>query len=235
MKDMNVPQPSRDGPPEPAACGTGYMRCAPGEHTLPPLPYPPDALEPVIGAQSLRIHHDILHRGYVEGLNNTERALSEACRLGDEKMIRFWEGQLAYNASGDILHSIYWTVMCPQGTGGAPHFETKTALENCFGSVEAFRSQFESATLKVQASGWGILGYNPAFSNLEILQCEKHQDNLIWGVIPILVCDVWEHAYYLQYQNRRGQFIKDWWSLINWKQVERRLMLARRGKMPLTM
>ncbi len=206
----------------------------PGEHTLPPLPYPYDALEPIISSESLRIHHDILHRGYVEGLNRTELMLVEARRTGDFDLIKYWEGELAYNGSGDILHSIYWTVMTPPGMGGQPQNYTLSEIRRSFGNFRAFQEQFEQAAIKVEASGWGVLVWNPAWNRLEILQAGKHQNLTIWGSIPILVVDVWEHAYYLDYQNRRGDYVHSWWDLINWFEVERRLLLAMRGQMPLT-
>ena len=208
---------------------------APGEHTLPPLPYPLDALEPVIDAKTLQIHHDKHHKKYVDDLNTAEKALVQARQEGNFDKISYWEDQLAFNGSGHILHSIYWTVMTRPGQGGAPGEYTSSHINWYFGSQDAFHKQFSAATKVVEGSGWGILGYNTAFSRLELLQCEKHQNLTQWGIVPILVCDVWEHAYYLKYQNDRADYVDKWWQLVNWLEVERRLIDAAQGVLPLMM
>ncbi|ADU73642.1 Fe-Mn family superoxide dismutase [Acetivibrio thermocellus AD2] len=210
------------------------MSIAPGQHRLPPLPYPYNALEPVISAEALRIHHDMHHKAYVDGLNRAEINLVEARKNNDFKYIKYWENQLAFNGSGHILHSIFWTVMAPLGRGGKPGIHTTNQINSYFGSFNAFAEQFKSAAENVEASGWGILTWQPTWRRLEILQAEKHQDLTQWSGIPILVCDVWEHAYYLDYQNRRKEYISRWWDLINWHEVERRLLLAMNGQVPLT-
>lgn len=211
-----------------------FIPVYPGQHTLPPLPYPYNALEPVIDRESLKIHHDILHKNYVDNLNKAELALASSRETGNFEFINYWENQLAYNGSGHILHSIYWTIMAPRGRGGQPRENTLRMINWYFGDFNNFENQFKNAAKKVEASGWAILIYHPAFNHLEILQCEKHQNLTQWGCIPILVCDVWEHAYYLDYQNDRSRFVDSWWELINWNEVERRLYLARQGKLPLS-
>lgn len=205
----------------------------PGMHRLPPLPYPYNALEPIIGAQTLRIHHDRHHKSYVDGLNRAELYLVEARKTDDMELVKYWENELAFNGSGHILHSIYWTIMAPLGTGGEPGPRTVSHVNQYFGSMEAMKSQFIAATEKVEGSGWGILTWQPTWGRLEILQCEKHQNLTQWSGIPILVCDVWEHAYYLDYQNKRADYVNAWWQLINWNEVERRLTEAMRGQVPL--
>ena len=207
----------------------------PGTHRLPPLPYPYNALEPVIGEETLRIHHDRHHKSYVDGLNKAELYLVEARKTNDMKYIKYWENELAFNGSGHILHSIYWTVMAPLGAGGQPGPRTVAHAGQYFGSMEAMKNQFIEATQKVEGSGWGILTWQPTWGRLEILQCEKHQNLTQWSGIPILVCDVWEHAYYLDYQNKRADYVNEWWQLINWNEVERRLALALSGQVPLIM
>ncbi|HPU21534.1 MAG TPA: superoxide dismutase [Thermoclostridium caenicola] len=201
----------------------------PGQHTLPPLPYPYDALEPVISEEALRIHHDRHHKAYVDGLNRAELALVEARGSNDYAYVKYWENQLAFNGSGHILHSIFWTNMAPLGAGGQPGIATATQIKLYFGDFSNFKAQFIEAAEKVEASGWAILVWHPAWRRLELLQCEKHQNLTQWSGIPILVCDVWEHAYYLDYRNRRREYLEKWWSLINWDDVERRLLLAFRG------
>ncbi|TCT16133.1 Fe-Mn family superoxide dismutase [Natranaerovirga pectinivora] len=204
-----------------------------GQHQLPLLPYPYDALEPVISEKTLRIHHNKHHKSYVNGLNTAEVKLAEARKKNDFDNIKHWERELAFNGSGHILHSIYWTNMAPLNQGGEPGPLTMEQINQYFGCFDSFKEQFKKATEKVEASGWGVLIWNPAWDRLEILQSEKHQNLTQWGGIPILVCDVWEHAYYLEYQNERKTYIDDWWKLINWNDVEKRLVMAMDGKLPL--
>jgi Fe-Mn family superoxide dismutase len=204
-----------------------------GKHRLPPLPYPYDALEPVVSEDTLRMHHDHHHKAYVDGLNKAEIALAQAREEKDYTYISYWENQLAYNGSGHILHSIYWTILAPPETGGAPGPNTINEINSRFTNFGDFMEQLLAATTKVEASGWGIVVWNPAWNSLEILTAEKHQNLTQWGSIPILVIDVWEHAYYLDYQYQREEYVRKIVELINWDEVERRLSLAMRGKLPL--
>ena len=205
----------------------------PGQHKLPPLLYSYDALEPIINKETLKIHHDVLHKGIVDALNAAELALVAARNAKDFKYIQYWENKLAFLGSGHILHSILWTNMATPNKGGSPRECTLNHINWYFGSFDAFKEQFLAATKNVEASGFGILGYNPAFMRLEILQCEKFQNLTQWGIIPILVCDVWEHAYFLQYHASTDQFVDAWWKLVNWNDVEWRLVNALEGKLPL--
>lgn len=205
----------------------------PGKHKLPPLPYPYDALEPVISADTLRIHHNHHHKAYVDGLNKAELALVEARRRNDFTFLKYWENELAFNGSGHILHSIYWTVMAPEGYDSEPGQCTSKEINKYFGSFDSFFGQFTTAAIRVEASGWGILAWNPAWKHLEILTAEKHQNLTQWGVIPVLVIDSWEHAYYLDYQYNREAYVREWLKLINWFEVENRLILATQGQLPL--
>lgn len=209
------------------------MMVPPGQHTLPPLPYSYNALEPVISSSTLHFHHDIHHKTYVDDLNKAEIKLVDARKRKDMELIKYWENELAFNGSGHILHSIYWTIMSPVGRGGQPGFQTITQINNYFGSFSAFQQQFTNAAVKVEGSGWAVLIWQPAWRRLEILQAEKHQNLTQWGGIPILVLDVWEHAYYLDYQNKRKDYVNSWWQLVNWNEVERRLLLGMKGQVPL--
>jgi Fe-Mn family superoxide dismutase len=204
-----------------------------GKHKLPPLPYQYNALEPIIGATTIKIHHDHHHKAYVDGLNKAELALVEARRQNDFTFVKYWEGELAFNGSGHILHSIYWTVMAPEKFDSEPGRVTIKEINRYFGSFDNFFGQFTTATTKVEASGWGILAWNPAWNRLEILTAEKHENLTQWGAIPILVLDVWEHAYYLDYQYNRETYVRQWLQLINWFEVENRLLLAMQGQLPL--
>ncbi|MCF8010305.1 MAG: superoxide dismutase [Clostridiales bacterium] len=205
---------------------------APGTHQLPPLPYLYNALEPVISSSTLQIHHDRHHKSYVDGLNKAETALVQARQQNNFSFIKYWERELAFNGSGHILHCIYWTIMTAKSPG-SPGPETTRCINNYFGSYNAFQEQFISAAIKIEGSGWAVLIWQPAWGRLEILTAEKHQDLTQWGGIPILVLDVWEHAYYLDYQNRRNEYVKSWIQLINWYEVENRLRAAQQGQLPL--
>lgn len=206
----------------------------PGQHQLPKLPYAYNALEPVISSQLLRIHHDEHHKTYVEGLNKAELKLVKARQKQDFSLVKHWERELAFHGSGHILHSIYWTSMAPLGNRWeTPGSLTLTQINNYFGNITAFREQFIAAAINVEASGWALLVWQPAWGRLEILTIEKHQDLFQAGSIPILVIDAWEHAYYLDYQNRRKDYVNAWWQLVNWYELERRLEQAMHGLMSL--
>ena len=192
-----------------------------GMHQLAPLPYDYNALEPVIDEQTLRLHHDKHHAGYVKGLNNAELKLVEARAANDFALIKHWERELAFHGSGHILHKIFWENLSPKG-GGTPEGKLAKAIDAEFGSFDAFKAQMMAATNAVEGSGWGVFAYLMPFQKLMILQAEKHQDLTIWGAIPLLVIDVWEHAYYLKYQNRRADFVRAIFDIINWKDVAAR-------------
>ncbi|MEW5866494.1 MAG: superoxide dismutase [Bacillota bacterium] len=204
----------------------------PGGHRLPPLPYPYNALEPFISETQLRIHHDRHHLAYVDGLNAAELALVDARVRLDFSLVRHWERDFAFNGSGHILHSIFWTNMSPAG-GGEPVGLVREYILAYFGTFRAFREQFSAAAREVHGSGWGVLVWQPQWGRTEILTAWRHEDLTQWGTMPILVLDVWEHAYYLDYQNRRADYINAWWNLVNWPDVERRLRLALAARVPL--
>ncbi len=191
-------------------------------YKLPELPYAYDALEPHYDEETVKLHHSAHHKTYVDGLNNAVAKLEEARNTGDYVLIKHWERELAFHGSGHILHSIFWANMSPNG-GGAPTGPIAEQIDKDFGSFEAFKKHFSAATAAVEGSGWGILVWNPHAKRLEIMQAEKHQDLTIWGVTPLLVCDVWEHAYYLKYKNKRPAWVEAWWNLINWDDVNKRL------------
>ena len=171
---------------------------------------------------------------YVDGLNKAELKLVEARINKDFSLIKHWERELAFHGSGHILHSIYWTIMAPVGRGGQPGLQTLNQINKYFGSFSVFKEQLSTAAVDVEASGWAVLVWNPAWGHLEILIAEKHQNLTQWGCVPILVVDAWEHAYYLDYQNRRKDYVNAWWQIVNWCEVEKRLNLALGGHLPLT-
>jgi superoxide dismutase, Fe-Mn family len=196
-----------------------------GKHTLPPLPYKYDALEPAISARIMELHHDIHHQSYVDGLNKAELALQEARKNNEFDLIKHWERELAFNGAGHYLHTLFWSIMSPKG--GKPDSELLSELQKSFGSFNKFKQQFTNAANKVEGSGWAILVWSPVSRRLEILQAEKHQNLSQWDIAPLLAIDVWEHAYYLQYENKRKQYIENWWNIVNWNEVNKRFAKAR--------
>ncbi len=196
-------------------------------YTLPELPYAYDALEPFLNAETMHLHHDKHHAAYVNALNEAEQKIQAAQQAGDFSALRALCDALAFNYSGHLLHSLFWTNMKPGG-GGAPSGALAEQIAKDFGSFEVFKAQFLAATNLVQGSGWGILAWEPVAQKLVILQAEKHQNLAQWGVTPVLVLDVWEHAYYLQYQNRRPDFTAGFFAhAVNWEDVAQRLAAAR--------
>ncbi|SFD64093.1 superoxide dismutase, Fe-Mn family [Bacillus sp. OV194] len=197
-----------------------------GGHRLPPLPYPYNGLEPVISEEIMRLHHDKHHQSYVDGLNKAELEMQKARENGDFHLIKHWEREAAFHGSGHYLHTIFWSIMSPHG-GGIPSEHLSRAIYNTFGSFEKFKKQFSEAAKNVEAVGWAILVWAPRSHRLEILTAEKHQNLTQWDVIPLLVLDVWEHAYYLQYKNERAKYIDNWWKIVNWREVEQRYNQAK--------
>lgn len=198
-------------------------------HQLPSLPYDYNALEPNIDEQTMHLHHDIHHKAYVDGLNKAEDMLAQARKSGDHALVKHWSREAAFHGSGHFLHTIFWPNMAPAGKGGGgePSGALAQAINKDFGSFDAFKSQFSAAATAVEGSGWAILTYQPQGDQLVILQSEKHQNLTQWGVIPLLVLDVWEHAYYLKYQNRRAEYVKNFFNIINWSDVAARYNKAK--------
>ena len=195
-------------------------------YTLPDLPYAHDALEPHYDHETVTLHHDKHHAGYVAGLNAAMENLEKAREAGDMTAVKALSKELAFHGSGHMLHSIFWTNMKPGG-GGEPTGELADEIKASFGSFSAFKAQFLAATNTVEGSGWGILGWHRDLGKLIILQAEIHQNLTLQGIIPILVCDVWEHAYYLKYQNRRPEWTNAFLDhLVNWDNVAERFASA---------
>ena len=199
------------------------------KYELPPLPYAYDALEPYIDEQTMRLHHDKHHQGYVNGLNKALEKLAAARQAGDFALVKHLSREAAFHGSGHLLHSIFWPNMAPagQGGGGEPEGELAEQIAQDFGSFAAFQAHFSAAAKAVEGSGWGLLVWEPNAGQLEVLQAEKHHNLTQWGVVPLLVLDVWEHAYYLKYQNNRGAYVEAWWNVVNWADVAERFRAAR--------
>jgi len=194
-------------------------------HELPTLAYPYDALEPYYDEETLRLHHGKHHQSYVDGLNKAEAQLAEARSRSDYGLVKHWLKEIAFHGSGHILHTLFFENLAPAGQS-SPGPKISSQVEQDFGSFDEFKKMFSAAAAAVEGSGWALLCYNPLFKKLEILQAEKHQNLTQWGVIPLLVVDVWEHAYYLKYQNRRADYIAAGWNIVNWNIIEERLVKA---------
>ena len=190
-------------------------------HELPALDYAFNALEPHIDAQTMQLHHDIHHQAYVTGLNNAEAKLAEAREKNDFSLVKHWSRELAFHGAGHFLHCVFWKNMGPNG-GGKPEGALLKQIEKDFGSYEKFVAQFKAASTAVEGSGWGLLVKNHAVGKLEVLTAEKHGNLTQWVVEPILALDVWEHAYYLKYQNKRAAYVEAFFNVINWRDVEAR-------------
>lgn len=197
-----------------------------GGHRLPPLPYAYNALEPYISEEIMRLHHDKHHQSYVDGLNKAETEMQKVRNRNDYDLIKHWEREAAFHGAGHYLHSIFWEIMNPRG-GGEPSGEIATQIRQDFGSFRKMKEHFSAAADKVEGGGWALLVWSPRSHRLEILQAEKHQNLSQQDVIPLLVLDVWEHAYYLQYKNERKPYIENWWNIVNWPAVENRYLHAR--------
>ncbi|MFD6442080.1 superoxide dismutase, partial [Peribacillus sp. NPDC060186] len=189
-----------------------------GKHTLPPLPYAYNALEPTISEEIMRLHHDKHHQTYVDGLNKAESMMKKARETMDYSLLKHWEKEAAFHGSGHYLHTIFWEGMIPRG-GGQPKGELLKQIEKDFGSFAAFKNHFSEAAKQVEGVGWAILVWVPRARRLEILQSEFHMNLTQWDTIPVLVLDVWEHAYYLQYKNNRASYVDKWWDVVNWPQT----------------
>ena len=198
-------------------------------HELPDLKYDYNALEPHIDEATMRLHHDIHHMGYVKGLNNAESKLAEARDKGDFSAVKHWERELAFHGAGHFLHCIFWTNMSPNG-GGTPTGDLADAINAKFGNFDKFKAQFLAAGGAVEGSGWVMLCKNTCTKDLEILTAEKHQNLSQWLSRPILVCDVWEHAYYLNYQNKRAAYLEAFTNVINWEDVQSRFDSCSKSK-----
>ncbi|TYR80705.1 superoxide dismutase [Priestia megaterium] len=200
-----------------------------GKHTLPPLPYSYNALEPYINSEIMKLHHTKHHQSYVDGLNKAENKMQEARETHNFELLKHWEREAAFHGSGHYLHTIFWEIMNPNG-GGKPKGELSRQIQKDFGSYEKFKKHFSEAAKKVEGVGWAILVWAPRSHRLEILQAERHQLLTQWDTIPLLVLDVWEHAYYLQYKNERDKYVDNWWNVVYWPNVEKRFKEAKKLK-----
>ena len=195
-------------------------------YTLPELPYDYAALEPYISGKIMELHHDKHHQAYVTGANNALDQLAEARAKGDLACINKLEKDLAFNLGGHVNHTIYWENMAPKA-GGEPTGTLMDQIKENFGSFDAFKKQFVAVAAGVQGSGWAVLAWDYLGDQLLIIQQYDHQANLPINLVPILLLDCWEHAYYLDYLNVRADYIAAWWNIVNWEDVAARLARAK--------
>ena len=199
---------------------------SPSPYRLPDLPYDPGALEPSLSGRIVELHHGKHHAAYVNGANVTLARLAEARETGDLSGAGALSRDLAFHVSGHVLHSLFWRNLAPDA-GGRPGGELAAAIDDAFGSFEGFARQFTSAAVGVQGSGWGALAWEPVGGRLIVEAIHDHQSAHVQGAPPLLVCDVWEHAYYLQYRNARADWVGAFWNLVNWEDVAARFRRLR--------
>lgn len=198
------------------------------EYTLPDLPYDYGALDPHISGKIMELHHSKHHAAYVSGVNLALEKLEEAREKADFGTINLLEKNLAFNLGGHINHSIFWKNLSPEG-GDKPTGELGAAIEDAFGSFDTFRSQFEATALGIQGSGWAILAWDTLGQKLLTVQLYDQQSNIPATLIPILQLDMWEHAFYLDYMNVKGDYAKAFWNIANWADAQERFTAATAG------
>jgi Fe-Mn family superoxide dismutase len=190
-------------------------------YVLPELAYDYGALEPYISGHIMELHHDKHHRGYVEGANRTLEQLQEARTQGKFDNVSALEQVLAFDASGHLLHSLFWQNLAPRA-GGEPSGALGKAIQRDFGGFEAFKRQLAQTAATIMGSGWAALLWDPLSEQLMVVQLHDHQSRTIQGAVPVLVLDVWEHAYYLQYETAKAKYIEAVWNLWNWAAIGER-------------
>jgi len=203
------------------------------KHTLPELPYSYNSLEPYIDEKTMQIHHDKHHATYVNNLNDALKDNTKLLSYEVTELIRNLDKvpddirtKVRNNGGGHANHSFFWTIMAPSGKGGGGEALGKLseAIRNSFTNIESFKEKFTAAGMGRFGSGWAWLVVNK--ERLEIMDTPNQDSPLMDGKVPILGLDVWEHAYYLKYQNRRVDYINAWWNVINWRQVEKEFIGA---------
>ncbi|MFD2839281.1 superoxide dismutase [Populibacterium corticicola] len=194
-------------------------------YTLPELSYDYGALEPHISGRIMELHHSKHHNAYVTGANTALEQLEEAREKSDFSAINQIEKNLAFNLGGHVNHTAFWANLSPEG--GEPEGDLAAAIDEQFGSFEAFKKHFAAVAAGVQGSGWAILAWDSVGSRLIIVQLYDQQGNIPLGLTPIVLLDVWEHAYYLDYQNVRADYVTAWWNIVNWKDAGERFARAR--------
>lgn len=185
------------------------------------LPYSENFLEPNMDAETMHLHYTFHHGGAVKAANKDLQAIKKALDDNNLETVDYWTKKLSFHFSSHVLHSIFWTNLTNKQT--TPRGELLKRIEKNFGSFDKLKSYIAATSKNVDGNGWGILGYQPYSDSLVVLQCENHEKLTQWGVIPLLVIDVWEHAYYLKYKNKRTDFVDALFPIINWDNAALRL------------
>ena len=197
-----------------------------GNFALQALPYAEFFLEPYMDAETMHLHYTFHHGGAVKAANKDMLMIRKALDDNNLETVDYWTKKLAFHFSSHILHSIFWTNLTNKQT--VPTGDLLKEIEKSFGSYDKLKGYIAATSKNVDGNGWGILGYQPYSQKLTILQCENHEKLTQWGVIPLLVIDVWEHAYYLKYKNKRTDFVDALFNIINWDNVADRLNTAKK-------
>lgn len=190
-------------------------------YVLPELPYSYDALEPHISAEIMELHHTKHHQAYVDGANAALASLEAARAAGDLAAINLYEKNLAFHLGGHSNHSVFWKNMTPDAKEG-PEGALKDAIDASFGSLDSFKKQFTAAAMGLQGSGWAVLAYDTIGGGLVTFQLYDQQGNVPVGTVPLLMLDMWEHAFYLDYKNVKAKYVDAWWNVVNWDDVAAR-------------
>ena len=204
--------------------GIDKLTDANGNFALLPLPYAENFLEPNMDAETTHLHYTFHHGGAVKAANGDMKKIREAMDANNFETVDYWTKKLSFHFSSHVLHTIFWTNLTNKKT--EPKGELLKRIEKSFGSYEKLKGYIAATSKNVDGNGWGILGYQPYSDSLTVLQCENHEKLTQWGVVPLLVIDVWEHAYYLKYKNKRADFVDALFNVINWDNVSQRLDIA---------
>jgi Fe-Mn family superoxide dismutase len=202
-----------------------------GNYIQQALPYNETFLEPYMDAETMHLHYTFHHGGAVKGANKDLQMIKKALndnlstgQAGNLETVDFWTKKLSYHFSSHVLHSIFWTNLINKKN--APSGDLLKRIEKNFDSYNKLQALIAETSKNVDGNGWGILAYQPYSDSLVVLQCENHEKLTQWGCIPLLVMDVWEHAYYLKYKNKRTEFVDALFNIINWDNVAQRLDTA---------
>ena len=208
--------------------GIDKLTDADGRFIQLPLPYNETFLEPYMDAETLQLHHKFHHGGAVTAANKDLGMIQKALAENNMETVDYWTKKLSYHFSSHILHSIFWTNLINKPT--TPKGNLLKGIEKDFGSFDKLKGYISATSKNIDGSGWGILAYQPYSQKLTVLQCENHEKLTQWGAIPLLVIDVWEHAYYLKYKNKRGDFVDSLLNIINWDNVAERFDVSQKLK-----
>lgn len=188
------------------------------------LKYPMDGLEPHISREQLEVHFTKHHAGYIKNANALMEKMQEARKAGKELDMKAMTKALTFNMGGHILHSLFWENMMPEKEAKKkPSGKLAKLIKRDFGSVERFKDEFSKTALSIEGSGWAALAYDWQCDRLDILQIEKHNDCIVPSLYILLVLDMWEHAFYIDYKNEKKRFVEGWWNIVDWDEAEYRL------------